>query len=91
VFEYTHHILPLLCPAAIPIAHLILTGASQDKSQEELTTVLKWSLEQIHEWFPHLPVKRLMTDRCAAHIKAFAQVEGKFKVNTYPTERYSWR
>ena len=74
--------------AAIPLAHLILTGKSTKKDTEdaeeptkkqteELTEVLSWSLDMLYTWFPKLQITRLMTDRCSAHVKAFAKTEGK--------------
>lgn len=69
--------------AAIPLAHLVLTGASTDQAKEELTAVLQWSLETLYSWLPRLHITRIMSDRCPAHINAYARTESKFDSPTY--------
>jgi hypothetical protein len=67
--------------AAVPLAHLVLTGASTDKAKSELTDILQWSLETLYSWFPRLHITRIMTDRCPAHINAFARTESKLHIS----------
>lgn len=50
---------------------------SDDPDREELTEVLTWGLSKLQEWYSNLQMDRLMTDRCAPHINAFARIAGK--------------